>query len=395
MERIYLDYAASTPLEEGVLRAMEPYFTREFGNPGSFHSFGQRALAAVDVSREAIAKFIGASFRDIIFTGSATEANNLILRGVLKSRTHNLKPHVIVSATEHESILETARDLERERASVTYLPVDAFGLVDPESVRSALRKETALVSIMYANNEIGAIEPICNIAAVIKKFRSEHPASRVLFHTDASQAFQFLNCDVKWLGVDAMTLSAHKIYGPKGIGALYIKEDVRKENLISSVVTGGGQEYGFRSGTENVPLVVGFAEALRLIGENKKSEADRIARLRSRFWRGLKTIIPEASLNGIPEEEIKKPTFSRNIPNIINVFTPKEPAEALLTKLDLAGIAAGTGSACRSRSLESSHVLRALYPDTERPKRSIRFSFGRPTTEREIDKALDVIRMIL
>lgn len=416
MERIYLDYAASTPVDEGVLRAMGPYFTKEFGNPGSLHSFGQRGLGAVDASREMIAKFVGASFRDVVFTASATEANNLILRGVVKSyrlkveglrsenkknrkpSTLHLPPHVIISAIEHESILETARDLERDGVSVTYLPVDAFGFVNRKIVRSALREETALVSIMYANNEIGTIQPIAEIGDIIRQFRKEKAADSgfyPLFHTDASQAVQFLECAVNKLGVDAMTFSAHKIYGPKGIGGLYIKEEARKENLVSSVLTGGGQEYGLRSGTENVPLIVGFAEAVRVIERNRKNEAERIAQLRSRFWRSLSAIARDATPNGARESDIADALLERNIPSILNVHFSHKTSEALLTKLDLHGVAAGAGSACRSRSFEPSHVLRALYPGTECSKESIRFSFGRPTTEDEIDKALAVIKMVL
>lgn len=399
MRRIYLDYAASTPVDPEVLRAMEPYFGEKFGNPGSLHSFGQEAIKAVDESRETIAKAIGAKFEEIIFTGSATEANNLALRGVvknLKSQIANRKPRIIVSAIEHESVLETARDLERDGVEVICLPIDKRGIVDLVALKNALNERTVLVSVMYANNEIGAIQPIAEIAKIIKDFKDKNSANFPLFHVDAAQAFQFLDCDINKLGVDLVTLSAHKIYGPKGIGGLYIRNLKPSTYNLKPIIIGGGQEFGMRSGTENVPLIVGFAEAVRLIAKNRESESKKIAKLRDYFWTELKKIYPKAETNGCQPSNVKCQT----LPNVLNVYFPDHEAQFLLTKLDLAGVAASAGSACRSRAVETSYVIEALghsrgstgLTASERAKRSIRFSFGRPTKELEIKEALKTLK---
>ncbi|MDP2598477.1 MAG: cysteine desulfurase family protein [Candidatus Liptonbacteria bacterium] len=312
MEKIYLDYAASTPVDPRVFEAMRPYFTEKFGNPGSLHSFGQEAIAAVDKSRETIAKALGADFREVIFTGSATEANNLALRGVIKRfeyRISNIEyPRIIISAIEHESVLETARDLEREGIEVVYLPVDRRGVVDLEKLKEALNERTVLVSIMHANNEIGTAQPLFEIHRIIEDFKKRNSSipqflNCPLLHSDCAQAFQFLDCDVDALGVDLMTLSAHKIYGPKGIGALYVRQGKEKNvklpdsrfQILDSIATGGGQEFGLRSGTENVPLIVGFAKAVELAIAVREKEARRIGDLRDRFWAELKKIAQKRS----------------------------------------------------------------------------------------------------
>lgn len=445
MVKIYLDYAASTPVDPRVLAAMRPYFTEKFGNPGSLHSFGQEALAAVDGSRETIAKAVGADFREIIFTGSATEANNLALRGAInairKTRiTHELREEnhsghsdafvssgrvrMIISSIEHESVLETARDLEREGVEVIYLPVDRRGIVDLKKLETALNERTILVSVMYANNEIGTIQPITEISQIVRNFREgssvKRQGSRVgaalpLLHTDAAQAFQFLDCNVKKLGVDLLTLSSHKVYGPKGVGALYVSNkrqasSVKKEFLkanftehfgflmpdaccLMPILTGGGQEFGLRSGTENVPGIVGFAKAVELISNSRELENKKIGKLRDYFWRELKKICPQAERNGIDGQ--KSIVSGQLLPNILNVYFPKHEAQFLLTKLDLAGVAASSGSACRSRALQSSYVIEALGYSKERAKRSIRFSLGRPTMKEEIRKAITVISRCL
>lgn len=400
MERIYLDYAATTPVTPSVLEAMTPYFSEKFGNPGSLHSFGQEAIAAVDRSREAIAKSIGADFREIIFTGSATEANNLALRGVVKSQKSNVKsPRIIISTIEHESVLETARDLERDGVEVIYLPVDHNGVVDLEQLKSALNDRTVLVSVMYANNEIGSVQPIAAIGETIREFRTYHTRALPLFHTDAAQAFQYFDCDVNKLGVDLMTLSAHKIYGPKGVGALYVRKnpESRIQNLesgkrlpdsryqiLDALITGGGQEFGLRSGTENVPSIVGFAKATELAIEAREHEAKRVGDLKRTFWNGLKKICPDAETNGSREHDA---------PHILNVYFPERLAEELLTRFDIAGLAVSSGSACRSRAAESSYVIEALGFTKERARRNIRFSFGRLTTEKELDRALAIIKI--
>lgn len=408
MKRIYLDYAATTPVDPAVLDATLPWFAESsparhasrlagvagWGNPGSLHYFGQQAMAAVDESRERIAGAIGADFREIIFTGSATEANNLALRGAIGKYisgnrpriSGNQRPRLIVSAIEHESVLETAKDLERDGIEAIYLPVDKNGIVDLKKLKSALNEWTILVSVMCANNEIGTIQPIAEIAKIIKAFRVEG-SGRPPFHTDAVQAFQYLDCGADKFGVDLMTLSAHKIYGPKGIGALYIRHPSTDNRKLSPIITGGGQEFGLRSGTENVPAIVGFAEAVELAVKNRDKEFKRIAELRNHFWEGLKKIYPKAQLN-IGGNQLLDQRPSAVLPNILNVYFPGHEAQDLLTKFDLAGIAASSGSACSARSIKPSHVLKALgYPE-KRIRNSIRFSLGRPTTKAEIDEAL-------
>ena len=388
---IYLDYAASTPVDPEVARAIAPYCTERFGNPGSLHAFGQDAIAAVDRSREAIAKVLGAEFRQAVFTASTTEANNLALRGALRkfreeraraargTGGRTLPPHIVVSVIEHESVLETVRDLERDGVRATYVPVDSRGIVDLKKIKENLTPETVLVSVMYANNEIGTIQPIAEIAAVIKDFKAGHRAWP-LFHTDAAQAFQFLNCDAETLGVDLMTISSHKIYGPKGAGALY----VRDRAVLAPVMTGGGQEFGLRSGTENVPAIVGFAKAVELADAVRDKESKRVAALRDNLWSRIKKIFPKAEING-PEDGGKK------LPNILNIYFPGRAAQDLLTKFDLNGLAASSGSACRSRAITASYVIEALGYTKGRAKASVRFSLGRPTTEKDIEEALKII----
>lgn len=390
MKRIYLDYAATTPVDPAVARAMQPYFggnraAAKFGNPGSLHAFGQEAIAAIDRSRETIARSIGAEFREIVFTGSATEANNLALRGGVR-HTELKNPRIIVSAIEHESILETARDLERDGVEVVYLPVDRQGIVDLTEIKKSLNDRTILVSIMYANNEIGTIQPIAKIAKIIH----EH-SPKIIFHTDAVQAFQFLGCNVQNLGVDLMTISSHKIYGPKGAGLLYIKKDLIAGKKIETVTTGGGQEFGLRSGTENVPAIVGFAKAVELADKARNKEAKRIAGLRDQLKRGIVKIFPKAEINGGHKNN------SEGLPNILNIYFPGLAAQDLLTRFDLAGLAVSSGSACRSRAMESSYVIEALgYPDARaRAKSSIRFSLGRSTTQQDIQAALKLFFKII
>lgn len=423
---------------------MEPYFSEKFGNPSSLHSFGQEAQAALDAAREEAAGLVGARFREIIFTGSATEANNLAIQGIARrfkindSRIKNsfvnhkskiVHPRVIISAVEHESVREAARSLEPEGAEVVELPVDRRGIADIAKLEKLLSPRTALVSVIYAQNETGAVQPIAEIARLVRDFRSarkrrnssnsEHRPPKAdplpaetsnietaypLFHVDAAQAFQFLPCDVGGLGVDLMTLSAHKIYGPKGVGVLYVKnskletrnpkqiqnlKSKKVSNLgfrdsdlpaVSPLVWGGGQEFGLRSGTENVPAAAGFALAARLAAAAREKEAKRLGKIRAEFWSGLKKIFPRAEPN-LPEG-------SPALPNILNVYVPDWRADEFLTRLDMTGIAASSGSACQSRSLEPSPALLAMGYGGERARRSIRFSFGRFTTRGEIAEAL-------
>ncbi len=485
MQRIYLDYAASTPVDPRVLEAMLPYFGSSparhpsatarheragarqragvagWGNPGSLHSFGQEAMAAVDKSRGTIARAIGADFREVVFTGSATEANNLALRGSIRGLTQTVRrqtqtdsnfrvgprevresqrPRLIVSAIEHESVLETVRDLEREGVEVIYLPVNREGIVNLEKLKNSLNERTIMVSVMYVNNEIGTIQPLFEIKKIIDDFKNRNfqkeatyhllPTIYPLFHTDAAQAFQFLGCDVNKLGVDLMTLSSHKIYGPKGVGTLYVRNLPPTTYHLLPTITGGGQEFGLRSGTENVPAIVGFAEAVEIASSVRYQVSSRIAGLRDYFWRQLRGICPEARTNAnytrnnaekgprppasAPArlasqreagrssagewragKSASRPRMSATLPNILNVYFPGREAQFLLTKLDLAGVAASSGSACRSRAMESSYVIEALGYSKERAKSSIRFSFGRPTTMAEVQRALAIIKRCL
>ncbi len=404
MNRIYLDYAATTPVDARVLRAMQPYFSRAFGNPSSLHSFGQEAIAAVDVSRETIAKTIGADFREIIFTGSATEANNLALRGALNwvkgqgsGVRKNKRPRIIISAIEHESVRETAYALRRDGVEVIEIPVDAQGFVDLKKLEAALNPQTVLVSIIYANNEVGTIQRIGEIGNMIQKYRSSRQSEYPFLHTDAVQAFQFLDCAPLELGVDLMTLSGHKIYGPKGIGALYIKNQISKiknggGSFVKPLITGGGQEFGFRSGTENVPLIVGFAKAVEMAVSYRIKEGKRIAGLRGYFWNALQKIAPSAHLTVPCVNMAGAGENIRFLPNILNIYFPDHSAEYMVTKLDILGAAVSSGSACHSRAHQSSYVIEAMGFPRARAERSIRFSFGRQTTKKDINFVLKKIQ---
>ncbi|MBI2039073.1 MAG: cysteine desulfurase [Candidatus Niyogibacteria bacterium] len=392
---IYLDHAATTPADPEVVLAMEPYWRDVAANPSSLHRCGQAAIKAVDEAREAIATFMGAAHpREIIFTGSATEANNLAIRGIVKNSVFD-KPHVVTTAIEHASVLETVRALARQNFAsqnlggreqtgtieATILPVGSDGRVSPDAVRAAVKENTALVSIGYANNEIGTLQPVAEIAKVIREFRKtqsprlQPPASSLqhpVFHTDAVQAAPWLDVDVKKLGVDMMTISAHKMYGPKGAGALYVKDGIQLE----PVIYGGGQEYGLRSGTENVPAIVGFAKAAEMTGEWKKSAANIgvIEKFRDDAWKEVQAIAPNAELNG--------PVKNR-LPNNLNIFIPDVDPEIFLVALSEDGICVSSGSACAARALGESHVITAIGKGGN-DGCHLRITFGRQTTEDDI-----------
>lgn len=392
---IYLDYAATTPVDPAVFVAMEPYFTNTFGNPGSLHSFGQAASGAVFIARQMIAKELNCHYGEVVFTGSATEANNLALRGARKAYGLQLtadgqkgRSRIIISAIEHESVLATAKDLEKDGVEVVVVPVSKDGVVDLKKLKAALNERTVLVSIMYANNEIGTIQPIAEVAKIIRDFRAlptinrltDQPVNYPLLHTDAVQAFQYLECDVQELGVDLLTLSAHKIYGPKGIGALYVRSQPASKLSttnypLSTILTGGGQEQGLRSGTENVPCIVGFAKAVGLAVMDREDEAVRVAKLRDQAWVGIKKLFPKAVLNG---------SIHGRLPNNLNFYLPGVLGEQLLVALDMQGVAVSSGSACTARSTNPSHVVLALGYDEKRAKNSVRISLGRMTTKTEI-----------
>ncbi|HBI26101.1 MAG: Cysteine desulfurase [Candidatus Wolfebacteria bacterium GW2011_GWC2_39_22] len=411
MQRIYLDNAATTPLDKEVKQAMEPYFGDTYGNPSSLHWFGQQARAAIDASRETIANAIGARFREVVFTGSATEANNLALRGAVQSAKDTFSAlngdrpmKIIICTIEHDSVLETARDLEKEGVEVVRIPVATDGTVDVRQVEAALDERTVLVSIMYANNEIGTIQPIKEIANSIKRFRARENALPYypLFHTDAVQAFQFLDCAVDALGVDLMTLSAHKLYGPKGVGALYVRTmnsvahtQGDRTSIIRPRVSGGGQEFGMRSGTENVAAIAGFAKAVTLIAQHKESEYKRLQLLRERLWKGIQDVCPKAIVNGKEMDSRVRGNDKPTLPNILNVYFPGRKGGDLLIALDMQGVAVSSGSACAAFSAKPSHVLMALGFDDDRAGGSLRFSMGRHTTEDEIDGAIDALRVVL
>jgi cysteine desulfurase len=410
MKRIYFDYAASTPVDSRVLRAMRPYFLREFGNPGSLHSFGQKAIAAVDASRESLGKLIGAKhFREIIFTSGATEANNLALQGAVEFyKAHHpaaadgnpaARPRVIISSMEHESVMETAQALERDGVEVVKLPVNKEGTIDIVALKNALNENTVIVSVMHVNNETGTVQPLREIKFMIDAFRKERAggdsgagmiAGRTtaypLFHADAAQSFLYFYCDAELLGVDMMTLSSHKMYGPKGAGALYVRrnEDAFTGGFpLSAQAFGGGQEFGLRSGTENVPGIVGFAKAAQIAAAERGKTSARVAGLRDDLWKRIKNIIPKAEING--------PMGDAKAPHILNVYFSGHAAQDLLTRFDRAGLAASSGSACRSRAVESSYVIKALGYSKERAASSIRFSVGKKTTSREIAIASKII----
>ncbi len=370
---IYFDYAATTPVDPRVAAAMQPYFTDQFGNAGSVHQFGQAARGAVDEARAAVARLIGAEPREIVFTAGATESNNAAIFGVVFAR-EAAQRHVITAATEHHAVLEPCRWLEQHGVALTVLPVDGHGVVDPDAVRRAIRPETILISIMHGNNEIGTLGPIADIGAIARE-------RGVLFHTDATQSAGIVPVDVRQLNVDLLSLSAHKRYGPKGIGALYLRTGVKIEPFLH----GGSQERGRRGGTENVSGIVGFGVAARLALEGMAEEAVRVGALRDRLAVGL-AAIEDVHVNGHPD---------RRLPGIVNASFADADSESLLLGLDLEGIAASSGSACTSGSLEPSHVIAALGLPARYATGTLRCSLGRWTTEAEVDRTLEVLPRVL
>ena len=385
-KRIYLDYAATTPIAPRVLRAMLPFLKENFGNPSSIHYFGQKAQTAIDEAREKVAKFLSCTPEGIIFTGSATEANNLAIRGVTEAVNQNIKKplHIITSQIEHKAVLETCKDLEKKGTEVTYLPVDNQGIIKISDLAKKIKENTVLVSIMYANNEIGSVQPIVEIGKLLKninRIKEKSKVQKTYFHTDAVQAVNYLDCNVERLGIDLLTLSGHKIYGPKGVGALYIK----KGTPIKAQIFGGGQEQGLRSGTENVAGIAGLAAAIEE-ARSKKSKARKIKRLRNKLVRGILKTIPDVKINE---------TLEISLPNIANFSFKGAEGEAIVVALDQKGICVSTGSACAAKSLEPSHVLLALGLSEEEAHTSVRFSLGRYTTQREMNKALKILPKVI
>jgi cysteine desulfurase len=391
--KIYLDYAATTPVSAEVFEVMKPYFCEEFGNASSAHSFGQRARQGVEKARLQVAEFLGCDAREIIFTSCATESNNLAIKGVIKKirndRGKDFLPHIITSAIEHHCVLHACEALEEDGFEVTYLPINNQGLVEINELEKAIKENTVLVSIMYANNEIGTVQPIEEIGNLIKgvnvKRKELNPSAgsgQVYFHVDAVQAINYLDCNVDKLNVDLLSLSAHKFYGPKGVGTLY----ERKGTPIARIQDGGEQEFKMRAGTHNTAGIVGLGAAIAAISNDQFLISNKIRRLRDELIKGVLEKIPNSKLNGSRE---------KRLPNNANFSFPGAEGEAILLSLDLEGIAVSTGSACASENLNPSHVLMALGLGPEDAHASIRFTLGKYTTEEEIDYVLGILPKVI
>jgi len=375
-KRIYLDNAATTPVLPEVVAEMVPVFTENYGNPSSIYKEGRDAKKIVEEGRAKVAKAMNAEPNEVFFTGSGTEADNWALRGVAHKNAKKGK-HIITSSIEHHAILHTAKQLEKEGFDVTYLPVDENGKVSPEELKKALRDDTILVSIMSANNEVGTIEPIKELVGIVK----EHNP-KTIFHTDAVQAFGNIPIDVKDLGVDLLSVSGHKIYGPKGIGALYIKKGTPIQNLME----GGAQEKKRRPGTENTASIVGFGKAAEIAADNLKEHEEHLKVLRDRLIEGVLSTIPKSELTGHPTDRLPG--------NASFIFDYIE-GEGILLSLDLAGVSGSSGSACTSGSLDPSHVLLALGLPAGRAHGSLRLTLGRDTTEEDIDYVIEQLGQIV
>lgn len=373
-KRIYFDHAATTPVDPRVLEKMLPYFTQKFGNPNSQHAFGRETVCAVDDARDEIAACIGAKSSEIYFTSGGTEADNWALRGAAYSFA-NRGRHLIVSAVEHPAMIATAKELAKKGFEVTFAEVDEYGAVDLEKLEKAIRSDTVFVGVMTANNEVGTIQPVKEIAALCK-------AKGIVFFTDAVQAAGAIPLNVKEIGADMLSFSAHKLYGPKGIGVLYIRSGLKIEKLVS----GGHQERSMRGGTTNVPAVVGMAEALRIATQSLDENAAYVSAIRDHFMQRVLREIPYVKLNGHPE---------KRLPANANFSFRYIEGESLLFSLDLKNIAVSSGSACSSGSLEPSHVLLAMGLPEGLAHGSIRFSFGKHNTMEEADYAVDALKEIV
>jgi cysteine desulfurase len=366
---IYLDHNSTTPVDPRVLAAMLPYLAENFGNANSIHSSGQRARAAVDAARQSVAELLGAKASEIVFTCGGTEADNLAIFGIVNPCDQPRK-HVVTTAIEHHAVLNTAQALEKQGVDVTYVPVNREGLVDPDDIREAIRPETVLISVMLANNEIGTIQPIAEIGRIAAE-------EDIYFHCDAVQAAGKMRVDVKELGVDLLSISGHKLYAPKGVGALF----VRTGTELGPMFFGGHHERDRRPGTENVPGIVGLGKAVELAMQNLDADVVRLAALRDRFENAL-LALPGVRVNGNVRERA---------PNTSNLSFEAAGGEALVIALDLQGVMCSSGAACSSGAVEPSHVLTAMGLTPEQARSSLRFSLGRPTTEHEIDEAIRII----
>jgi cysteine desulfurase len=373
-KKIYFDYASTTPVDPRVSRAMLPYFNEKFGNTMSLHSFGQQAKQALEESREKVAALVKARPAEIIFTGSATESNNLALKGAALANRRKGR-HLVISSIEHPCVAASAEWLEKQGFEITRLPVDRYGLINPEKVRKAIKKGTVLVSIIHASNEIGTIQPIARIGEICRQ-------KGVYFHTDAVQSFGKIPIDVDKMKIDLLTASSHKMYGPKGAAALFVRNGVKIEPLLH----GGGQESGLRSSTVNVAAIVGFARACEIAGKEMREDSLRISEMRDKLIKNILKTIPGSHLNGHPK---------KRLPNNINIRFDFIEGESIIIQLDLRGIAASTGSACSSAKLEPSHVLLATALKHQEAHGSLRLSLGRWTRDSEINYLLKVLPGII
>jgi len=379
MNRVYLDFNATTPVEPEVLDAMLPYFSAQFGNASSIHTFGQKARAAVETAREQVAGLIGARPQEIVFTSGGTESDNHAIFGIVSSSLTSTnssaslapRPHVITSFVEHEAVLNACQALETRGVNVTYLSVDRDGLIDLENLQRALRPETVLITIMHANNELGTIQPLEQIGRIAKEVD-------VYFHTDAVQSAGKIPIDVNRMQLDLLSISGHKLYAPKGIGALYIRGGTRLRQLLY----GGHHQRGMRPGTENVAGIVGLGKAAEIARNSLATDAKRLSALRDQLEHGLLNRVPDSRVNG---------GHAPRTPNTANLVFPGVEGEALLIALDLKGLACSTGAACSSGAVEPSHVLTAIGLPGEEARASLRFSLGRHTTQTEIDFAISVV----
>jgi cysteine desulfurase len=373
--RVYLDNSATTPIDKEVFEAMIPFLTDKFGNASSIHFFGQEARAAVDKARHTVAELINARPNEIVFTSGGTESNNLAIRGLVEANDKYGK-HIITSDIEHSAVKEVCEDLAKRGYEVTYLPVYEDGIVKIEDVKNAIRENTILISVMTANNEIGTIQPVEEIGKLVRELKES--GKKIWFHTDAVQAVGKISVDIEEIGCDLLSISAHKIYAPKGVGALYVRRGVRlhKQNI------GGHQERERRGGTENVPYIAAFAKACELAKKNLKDSAENLRNLRDKFESEIGEKVDDFIFNGNRENRL---------PNIANISFRQIEGEGLLINLDMQGIAVSTGAACSSGSLEPSPVIRALGRDDELARGAIRFSFGKENTAEDVEYLLEVL----
>jgi len=374
-KKIYLDHAATTPVDWRVIKAMLPYFDKKFGNTASLHQYGREAAQALEKSRKTIADFINAQQEEIIFTSSATESNNLALKGLAFANKHLKKNHLIVSKIEHDCVLESSRWLKNQGFEIDYLSVDKYGFVNIDELKKLIRKETVLVSIIHGNNEIGTVQDIKTIAKICHQHN-------VYFHTDASQSFGKIPIDVKDMNIDLLTASSHKIYGPKGAACLYVRNGV----IIEPIIHGGGHEKGLRSSTSNVAAIVGFAKAVEILKNEGKTETKKLEKLRNILIEKILKNIKGTRLNGHPLKRLS---------NNINISFSGIEGESMVLELDFQGIAVSTGSACSSRTLEPSHVLIAIGLSHQLAHGSLRITIGRWTTKNEIDRAVKVLTQVV